>query len=70
MIQRLGVNGSDLVILNSKDFADLIAIIQLFFKAKMQVHGNWVDSATMETANASFMRPWKVSGEGAMDSHF
>ncbi|KAK4194150.1 putative carotenoid cleavage dioxygenase [Triangularia verruculosa] len=50
MIQRLDVNRSDLVVLDTKNFAKPVAVVQLPFRIKGQIHGNWVEALPDEGA--------------------
>ncbi|KAF9778295.1 hypothetical protein IL306_004057 [Fusarium sp. DS 682] len=44
MVQRTDVHRSDLVVLDTRQFEKPIAVIQLPFRTKNQIHGNWVDN--------------------------
>lgn len=44
MVQRMDVNRSDLVVIDTNDFTKPIAVIQLPFRTKNQIHGNWVEA--------------------------
>ncbi|KAG4272721.1 hypothetical protein FPRO04_14618 [Fusarium proliferatum] len=44
MVQRTDVNRSDLIVLDTRHFEKPVAVIQLPFRTKNQIHGNWVDS--------------------------
>ncbi|KAJ6038237.1 carotenoid oxygenase [Penicillium canescens] len=46
MVQRMDENRSDLMVIDTKDFSKPVAIIQLPFRTKNQVHGNWVEAKT------------------------
>ncbi|KAF4451172.1 lignostilbene dioxygenase family [Fusarium albosuccineum] len=76
MVQRMDVNRSDVVVLDTKAFSQPVAVIQLPFRTKMQVHGNWVDSTSINLAlgrdRKDFLREYKifkVGGNGALGSH-
>ncbi|KAG5802924.1 hypothetical protein H9Q74_012358 [Fusarium xylarioides] len=44
MVQRTDVNRSDLIVLDTRHFEKPVAVIQLPFRTKNQIHGNWVDN--------------------------
>lgn len=44
MVQRTDVNRSDLIVLDTRHFEKPVAVIQLPFRTKSQIHGNWVDN--------------------------
>ncbi|EEU35766.1 uncharacterized protein NECHADRAFT_44390 [Fusarium vanettenii 77-13-4] len=76
MVQRIDVSRSDLVVLDTNDFSHPVAVIQLPFRTKMQVHGNWVDSATINSSlvreRNGFLRQYKalkVDGNSALELH-
>ncbi|KAK4187723.1 putative carotenoid cleavage dioxygenase [Podospora australis] len=56
MIQRLDVNRSDLVVLDTQDVRKPIAVVQLPFRTKGQIHGNWVDAIA---PRKSLVRSWE-----------
>jgi carotenoid cleavage dioxygenase len=71
MVQRMDVNRSDLVVLDTLDFSRPVAIIQLPFRTKNQIHGNWLDAKSFAGHQESFIRTYgdvKVSGRGALES--
>ncbi|GKT54368.1 lignostilbene dioxygenase family protein [Colletotrichum tofieldiae] len=43
-VDRLDINLTNLVILDTKDFENPIAVIELPLRMRAQVHGNWVDA--------------------------
>ncbi|KAF5540676.1 isoeugenol monooxygenase [Fusarium napiforme] len=44
MVQRTDVNRSDLIVLDTRHFEKPVAVIQLPFRTKNQIHFNWVDN--------------------------
>lgn len=70
MIHRMDLNRSDLVVLDTRDFSKPIAIVQLPFRTKNQIHGNWVEAGTQLTERKSLVRTFdevKISGRGALE---
>ncbi|KAK4148834.1 putative carotenoid cleavage dioxygenase [Chaetomidium leptoderma] len=65
MIQRIDLNRSDLVVLDTRDFAKPVAVVQLPFRTKGQIHGNWVDSVP-EKSLVRTLESCEVSGRGAL----
>lgn len=43
MIEQRATNHCELIVVDTKDFSKPIAIAQLPFRVKSQIHGNWVD---------------------------
>ncbi|KAK3314351.1 carotenoid oxygenase [Apodospora peruviana] len=70
MIQRLDVNRSDLVVLDTKQFEKPVAVVQLPFRTKIQIHGNWVDE-NVKVQRGSLVRTYDavtVSGRSALEA--
>ena len=67
MVQRLDVNRSDLVVLDTNDFAKPIAVVQLPFRTKGQIHGNWVDARPVQESLVRAYEGCQVSGRGALE---
>lgn len=44
MVERKSINRSDLVLLDTRDFSRPTALIQLPYRIRDQIHGNWVPS--------------------------
>jgi carotenoid cleavage dioxygenase len=65
MIQRMDVNRSDLVVLDTWDFTKPVAVVQLPFRTKGQIHGNWVDGVP-EKSLVRTLEKCEVSGHGAL----
>ncbi|VBB81651.1 Putative carotenoid cleavage dioxygenase [Podospora comata] len=67
MIQRMDVNRSDLVVLDTKNFGNPVAVVQLPFRIKGQIHGNWVDALPEEKSMTRILEPVeKIMGKGAL----
>lgn len=65
MVERRTANRNDVVVLDTKNFAKPVAIVQLPFHVKAQVHGNWVSGV-----QGSLVRPVQattISGRGALE---
>ncbi|KAH6667709.1 lignostilbene dioxygenase family protein [Halenospora varia] len=43
-VDRLDINLTNVVILDSRDFGDPVAVIELPLRMRAQIHGNWVDA--------------------------
>ncbi|KAH6981434.1 carotenoid oxygenase, partial [Ilyonectria destructans] len=56
MVQRMDLNRSDLVVIDTNDFTKPIAVIQLPFRTKNQIHGNWVEAETQLKSHKSLVR--------------
>lgn len=70
MVQRLDINRSDLVVIDTRDFTKPVAVVQLPFRTKNQVHGNWVDAIHQRPVYQSLVRTYEkvvVSGRGALN---
>ncbi|KAB8304114.1 hypothetical protein EYC80_003534 [Monilinia laxa] len=69
MIEKRIANRCDLVVIDTRDFEKAIAVIELPFHIKAQVHGNWVE-ATETQGKESLVRQMdeiKISGRGALE---
>ncbi|TKX21367.1 putative retinal pigment epithelial membrane protein 2 [Elsinoe australis] len=70
MVERRKANRNDVVIIDTKDFEKPVAIVQLPFHVKAQVHGNWV-GVEKGVGTKSLVREVvgevKVSGRGALE---
>ncbi|KAJ3538170.1 hypothetical protein NM208_g6025 [Fusarium decemcellulare] len=58
MVQRMDVNRSDLVVLDTRDFGNPVAVIQLPFRTKNQIHGNWVDAEARPVGHKPLVRSY------------
>ncbi|UQC74980.1 isoeugenol monooxygenase [Colletotrichum lupini] len=69
MVERRGANRNEIVVLDTKDFENPIAVIQLPFHVKAQVHGNWVDQRRLKAWQklARDAVPEPISGQGALE---
>ena len=71
MVERRPTRSSELVILDTQSFTKPKAVIKLPFLLAMQVHGNWVDQASVTHAIESLVRDTKeahVSGRGSLST--
>ncbi|KAH8652732.1 carotenoid oxygenase [Tricladium varicosporioides] len=69
MVERRAESRCDLIVLDTKEFEKPIAIVQLPFHIKAQIHGNWVEAAQIK-GNLPFVRQiedFKLSGRGALE---
>lgn len=69
MVERRIANRNDLVILDTREFEKPIAIVQLPFHVKTQVHGNWVDAKELGEWKklARDVGDVSISGRGALE---
>lgn len=70
LVERHGpASRCDLVILDTKQFEKPVAIVQLPFHVKAQIHGNWVDEQAFG-GYIPIIKPvedFKISGKGALE---
>ena len=69
MVERKSINRSDLVLLDTRDFSRPTALIQLPYRIRGQIHGNWVPSELLGERR-SLVRDLgdaQVSGRGALE---
>lgn len=67
MVERKTANRCDLIVLDTKDFEKPVAVVQLPFHVKAQVHGNWVDGSEMKSIVKEIVEDLKISGRGALE---
>lgn len=70
VIERRGLNRNDLVIFNPTKFEVPVAIVQLPFHVKAQIHGNWVNSderSDLISLDRTLKVDAKISGMGALE---
>ena len=70
LVERVRENRSEVVILDTKNFKKPVAIVQLPFHVKAQVHGNWIENKVLPELKESFVRmpPSKeISGKGSLN---
>lgn len=70
MVERRDANRSDLVVIDTRDFEKPIAIVQLPFHVKAQIHGNWVDGKTIKERKEivrQITEDLPISGRGALE---
>lgn len=70
MVERRGRNRNDLVVLDTREFESPIAIVQLPFHVKAQVHGNWIEASTLPkwVSLVREMPEVKISNRGALEA--
>jgi carotenoid cleavage dioxygenase-like enzyme len=70
MVERRAINRSDLVLLDTKNFSQPTAIIQLPYKIRGQIHGNWVPAEQLGERRSLVRKVGDVavSGRGALES--
>jgi carotenoid cleavage dioxygenase-like enzyme len=69
-ITEQSVSGQcELVIIDTRDFGKPVAVAQLPFRIKSQVHGSWVDALGLRTGKSLVAVPAEVriSGKGALE---
>ncbi|KAH1587096.1 hypothetical protein KXX34_006877 [Aspergillus fumigatus] len=69
MVERKTINRSDLVMLDTRDFSRPVALVQLPYRIRSQIHGNWVPSEHL-AERRSLVRELghvQVSGRGALE---
>ncbi|KAL4745201.1 hypothetical protein BDW72DRAFT_198872 [Aspergillus terricola var. indicus] len=69
MVERKSVNRSDLVLLDTQDFSRPVATIQLPYRIRGQIHGNWVPTELVDSSRslARELADAQVSGRGALE---
>lgn len=69
MVERKSINRSDLVLLDTRDFSHPTAIIQLPYRIRSQIHGNWVSREKLGERHGLLrdLGDVKVSGRGALE---
>jgi carotenoid cleavage dioxygenase-like enzyme len=70
LVERVKENRSEVVVLDTKEFTKPIAIVQLPFHVKAQIHGNWIGSDILPPLKEPFVRvppPVKFSGKSAIN---
>ncbi|KAJ5196154.1 hypothetical protein N7449_006633 [Penicillium cf. viridicatum] len=69
LIERKASNRCDIAVIDTRDFQRPVAIVQLPFHVKAQIHGNWVDGSILP-ATEKIVRTFEaegVSGRGALE---
>ncbi|KAF2204855.1 carotenoid oxygenase, partial [Delitschia confertaspora ATCC 74209] len=69
MVERKSINRSDLVVLDTRDFSRPTALIQLPYRIRGQIHGNWVASEQLGERRSLVRKlgDVQVSGRGALE---
>ena len=69
LVERRAAGRCDVVVIDTKEFEKPIAIVQLPFRMKAQVHGNWVDAEKLKNIPLVKQVPeTKISGRGALEA--
>lgn len=65
LVERRAAGRCDMAIVDTREFEKPIAIVQLLFHIKAQIHGNWVQSAALKARKSLVKEMGKVKvGEG------
>jgi carotenoid cleavage dioxygenase-like enzyme len=69
LVERRVAGRCDVVILDTADFETPIAVVQLPFHVKAQIHGNWVDAVALASPKSLVheIGDIKISGQGALE---
>lgn len=69
LVERRGVGRCDVVIIDTKEFEKPIAVVQLPFHIKAQIHGNWVDAPALKQQGELVRKisEVKISSQGALE---
>lgn len=69
LIERRAAGRCDVAVIDTKEFEKPVAIVQLPFHVKAQVHGNWVSAAALQTKKRLVREvdEVKISGLGALE---
>lgn len=69
MVERKAENRNDLIIIDTDRFETPIAIVQLPFHVKAQVHGNWIDQSRLKerTSLVRSGETFEISRRGALE---
>lgn len=70
LVEKKLVNLCEVVILDTREFSKPIAIVQLPFHVKAQVHGNWIDQRRLKERKRLVREgeEVKISGRGALET--
>ncbi|KIX00107.1 uncharacterized protein Z518_10244 [Rhinocladiella mackenziei CBS 650.93] len=69
LVERRAAGRCDVAIIDTREFEKSVAIVQLPFHVKAQIHGNWVPASALK-ARKSLVREIgevKISGLGALE---
>ncbi|KAK5044700.1 hypothetical protein LTR84_010592 [Exophiala bonariae] len=69
LIERRAAGRCDVAIIDTGDFETPVAIVQLPFHVKAQIHGNWVPAAAFKSRKRLVREvgEFKISGKGALE---
>lgn len=69
MVEQRATHHCELVFIDTRDFSKPIAVAQLPFRVKSQIHGNWVDWKSIGPRKSLVALPdeVKISGKGALE---
>jgi len=72
MVERKAANLSHLVLLDTRNFEEPLAIIQLPLQLKSQIHGNWVEYSPVGERKSLVRQTGsvQVSGRGALEAEY
>ncbi|KAL4892751.1 carotenoid oxygenase [Aspergillus ambiguus] len=72
MVERKSINRSDLVVLDTRDFSRPVALVQLPYRIRGQIHGNWVPSEQLGERRSLTreLGDVHVSGRGALEPEY
>ena len=69
LIERKATNRCEIAVIDTAHFEKPVAIVQLPFHVKAQIHGNWVSSSSLPAAT-SIVKQYghlEISGKGALE---
>ncbi|KAI9929442.1 hypothetical protein ASPWEDRAFT_110982 [Aspergillus wentii DTO 134E9] len=69
LVERRAANRCDIAVIDTQNFEKPVAIVQLPFHVKAQIHGNWVSASRLEPGKR-LVRQYeevKISGKGALE---
>ncbi|PYI07562.1 carotenoid oxygenase [Aspergillus sclerotiicarbonarius CBS 121057] len=67
LIERKASNRCEIAVIDTEDFERPVAIVQLPFHVKAQIHGNWVPAARLALEDIVKQDEVLVSGRGALE---
>ncbi len=69
MVERKAANRNDIVVIDTREFEKPVAVVQLPFHVKAQIHGNWVEASRLKERKSLVKEigALKISGRGALE---
>jgi hypothetical protein len=69
LVVRRAASRCDIVVIDTREFEKPIAIVQLPFHLKAQIHGNWVEAERLKNQKSLVreMGEIKISGQDALE---